>query len=465
MNIDTISKFIVSNRMKIAFTFDFEDSVNLRREGIGVYARYLVSSLLKYTNCEIEIWTYSFNKKNAYYLFEEEFSKYKNRIFMHKNKWYIKKFLTLGLKKIFLLLFFFIEFVVGSIYIIFLNKKLYSNYIQIELKKLKKYIFYIETQKLIFDAKYSKADIAYSMFRSLKLANFFKCKKIVQVHDLFTIANYDLFCRHWTGDEIIVCSGINNNVLANLSDYSKNNAFFCCSSNYIAEQHLMKYVPNLRKSQIKVISFPPLIKKFNDCNIISKVDFKRKYGLSDIYIAVPSQNRPNKNWSVIFKAIAIAKKNGIDIQFVTTGKVNDLKKDADLVKELSIENNILEIGSISDDDLYMLYKYQNIAIGSTYIEGSGLSGQVLESLSVGGVPAIHSRCLGYSDALIRYGLTEKSADLNWFDPDDYITLYKYIVDVLDDPRKHVEKQKTIMPEIMKRSWHDVVNDHLIVFSE
>ena len=113
----------------------------------------------------------------------------------------------------------------------------------------------------------------------------------------------------------------------------------------------------------------------------------------------------------------------------------------------------------------MLYKYQDIAIGSTIIEGMGISGQVIEALKVGNVPAVHSRCYGYQDSLTAVGLTEETADLNWFDYNDDETLANYIEDVLQNPQPHIEKQKHIMNAYMSRTWQDVAQKYIELFEQ
>lgn len=443
--------------MILAVAFDFEEPANVLREGIGVYAKHLISALMDYDDTlNLELWTFDFNLDNAKSLYASVLEKYPDRIKIFHNdtkrplcsKEWLKYILYYYFKKN--------DYRIKKVF----NKKRYEEKILALSAKKKAFLLALKRKQLKKMVKeISKADVVWSMFVNLKLALDFSCPKFMQVHDLFTFEHYDLFAKSW-GEGLLKH---NETVLDVLTEYSKTNTTFISSSEYTVREHSLKFIPNITKEQTACIPFPPLVKDFSDANCLSKEDFKNKYGIWDKYIAVPSQNRPNKNWSVILKAIARLKDKGINLQFVTTGKVGDIKTDKELACSLKIQENILELGSISEEDLYMLYKYEDIAIGSTIIEGMGISGQVIEALKVGNVPAIHSRCCGYRDSLRAVGLSEESADLNWFDCDDDETLANYMEEIIKNPQPHIEKQKHVIDAYMSITWQDVARKYMEIF--
>lgn len=448
--------------MKIAVAYDFKEPADIRREGIGVYAKHLILALLEYVkDLDIEVWTATYNLENAKLLFKDALNRYPDRISIcteFDNK--LGEISYLIYKNI--LAFYFL-----------LKKKLYKNLRRFQREKYTqrlKHLHYGEMSKLydrfrfrLYDkASKAKVDIIYAFFVSIELGIYFKCPKFVQVHDLFTFELFDLFAQDWGVNDLKMH---NSTILETLIKYAKSKAIFISSSEYTVREHSLKFIPGITKEQTAVIPFPPLVKDFSVDDILTKEQFKKKYGIWDKYIAIPSQNRPNKNWGVVFRAISRLKQKGINIQFVTTGSVNALKSNSELIENLNIKENILELGSISEKDLYMLYKYEDIAVGSTIIEGMGISGQVIEALKVGNIPAVHSKCHGYIDSLKGVGLTEETADLNWFDVDDDETLAKYMEDILSNPQPHIEKQKHIIDAYMSITWQDVAKKYIELFKK
>ena len=439
--------------MKLAVTYDFEKVADCRREGLGVYAKHLITALMECNDdLELEFWTYKFNKRNLKLLFNDIFKKYGNRVTVFTIDGY--KF-HLDKKKDIYLPFLVSYYLKKSLCC--LGKVFNYNYFEkksAELEHNKFCALYDFNSPKIFRyvKKHSKADAVYSMFVTLKLGKHFNCPKFIQVHDLFPIRFRDLFAQYWSDKTL---DSYNLPILKNLAEYAQTDTTFISSSQYTVREYSLKCIPGINHEQTAIIQFPPLVKDFNNINVLSKDAFKAKYGIWDKYIAVPCQNRPNKNWTVIFKAISRLKQKGINIQFVTTGRVDDIKSDGTLIDELGIRDNILEIGSISEEDLYMLYKYQDVAVGSTYMEGMGVSGQVIEALKVGNIPAVHSICCGIKESLAAVGLTMEDADLNWFEPNDDKKLAEVIEDILSNPVPHILKQKHIIDSYLSVTWENV----------
>lgn len=434
--------------MKIAIAYDFKGPADIRREGIGAFAIYLLNAIMKYhPDVELEFWTYFFNVNNLKLTFQDIFDNYPNRVQVFSNK--PQKTIRIQLK-----------ILRNKIKYFFTKKEKYKN----KINSLK-YGHYDEnaSKELIEIAnKESKADVVYSLFVTLELGKYFNCPKFMQVHDLFTLPLFDLFKDDFGENDL---KKANDAVLKNLEEYAKQNAIFISSSEYVAKNHSLKYIPNITPDQVAVCSFPPMIKDFKENNKITKDSFKTKYNIGKIYMAYPSQNRPNKNWIVILEALKILKDKGINIQFVTTGKVDAVKKTKEFVEKNNLKDLIVEVGSLSIEELYYLYKYSNLVVASTVMEGMGISGQALEALKIGNIPVIHTKSIGIEESLKSVGLTLDTADLNWFELNDSRKLADLIEDVLKDPKTHIEKQKHILEAYTRKTWEDVANDYLELFKK
>lgn len=449
--------------MKLAIAYDYDIPADIRREGIGVFAIYLLNAIMEYHNdIKLEFWTYSFNKENIKIVFKDIFEKYPNRVKIFDESHGYKK--SVELKKIIPCFPIYFKIFKYRLKYFFLRRKRYldkisSIHVQL-LVKLQEGIEQLKYGLVDLIDKYSKADFVYCFFVSLKIGKYFSCPKFVQVHDLFTIPLYDLFKEDFGAKNL---EKSNKMILDNLEDYALKDTVFISSSKYIANEHSLKYIPNIKSKQIAVIPFPPMIKDFNDALLIDKQTFKSKYKIGDIYIAFPSQNRPNKNWIVILEALKILRDKDIKIQFVTTGKVDSVIKTKNFAKENRLDDLIVEVGSLSVEELYALYKYSNLVVGSSIIEGMGISGQVLEALKVGNIPIIHTKSLGIKESLENVGLTMETADLNWFDFDDSKTLAKLIEEVIKNPQPHIEKQRKVLEAYTKITWKDVADNYVRLF--
>ncbi len=444
--------------MRIAIPYDYEKPVDIRREGIGVYVSLLVKALLdNIPDLEIEFWTYSYNRKNVILLFQDSFEKYPDRISVFDDACLrnnlLKKCIYVGnyaINKVCYKILYLLK-------CLFISDKKIRKLIKQQLKAFVLNLREKQLKKVI--KKESRADVVYCFFVIFKMGLWFQCPKFVQVHDLFTFALKKKF------EPYMLSLGSYNGMTANiLGQYALDGAVFISSSDYIVREHCLPFIPNILPHQTAVIPFPPLIKDFGVKDILDEKSFKKKYKICGKYIALPSQNRPNKNWGVIFRALARLKKLGINLNFVTTGHVSDVKSDEKLVNDLGVSNLIIETGSLSSQELYALYKYADLVVVPTIIEGLGMSGQALEAMKVG-TPVVHSKSLGIEESLHSAGLTMEKAHLNWFDLDDDEMLATKIQDVLKNPKIHATRQKVVLDAYLKFSWKDVAENYMRIFKK
>lgn len=441
--------------MKIAIDQSFNVAGCFYREGIFVYNCFLAESLLANNkDLHIDIWCIEENVNEFKRVYSSAVEKYQNRIHfitqtIARKRWYqinLFKYVFCTIK----------QNLYETLYKITKNKHYYNRTNKWKSKKHNLCLF-CSLPELISK---SDADVAFVDFVSLTGAHNFRGPKVFMLHDLFTIPLADLF-----RDLLTNIDELNKNAVDNLKQYADEGTYFVTSGTYIRDEELLKYVSNLSPKKTSVIPFPPMIKKFNANEILSEQEFRKKFHINGAYIPYASQIRPNKNVILLLKALNRLHKKGVKVSVVTTGDFYGLKECADYIHENHLENIVIQTGSLSENDLYALYKYASLAVIPTIIEGLGMSGQCLEALSFGTIPVIHAKSWGIKESLELVGLSMKKADLNWVDLDDDKGLAKKIEEVLKNPKTHIEKQKHIIDAYTKRTWDDVAHDYMNLFKK
>ena len=279
---------------------------------------------------------------------------------------------------------------------------------------------------------------------------------IVQIHDLFTMQYEKEF--------------INNNkyyFLANrkvscwLGIQGLQGAHFVCSSYNTLNKQVLKYIPFIKKNRTHVVRFPSMVKDYGGKTSLTKKEFCSKYGITQAYIAYPTQNRPNKNIITLLRALDYLNDHNIGIQLVITGKFNEVKECEQYIKNHeSVARMLVETGNLSEEELYMLYKYSDMVVSTSFVEGGCISGQVLEALKIGNVPVICALLDGIDEWLKVHNMDRSSADMNWFDRYDYIGLAERIKDVLNNQEKHINKQRHIFNDLNEQTWDVTGKEYL-----
>ncbi len=440
--------------MRVAVDLSFITPHDHHREGITRYNQFLFEAFLQYSRHNvIELWAFSSSRNDIVNCYGFLKDKYPEQIFFYCNNKYEKplqysktKLYTIMLK----LWFYKLLYKIGKI-------NYYKNKI---VKNENKIIQLTKNQLEQFILNNSRADILFSDWVRLELGHYFKCPKVLMIHDIFPIALRDLF--------IISRPDIdagNKTMKDNIIRYVKENAFIVTSSNYILKEQILKFIPGINKKNTAVIYYPPIFQEFETTDILPRNEFYKKYGIKGKYIPYPSQNRPNKNLILLLKALKRLKDQKVDIKLVTTGDISAVPDNIKYINDNNISDMIMEIGSLSDVDLYALYKYATVSVIPTLIEGPGMSQQCLETLRVGGVPVIHAKSLGIEDSLRSVGLDLNRADLNWVDVDDDKSLADKIQEVLKRPNLYVQKQKHIIDAYNKRTWEDVIKSYMNIFDK
>lgn len=440
--------------MRIAVDLSFITPHDHHREGITRYNQFLFDAFLQYNKRNvIELWAYSSSKDDILNCYGFLKDKYPENIFFYCNNKYEKpkKYSRRKLIKLKLKMYFY-----RMLYNI-----IKSNYYFDKVNKYQDKIVKLTQNKLQqFILANSKAEVLFSDWIRLEMGHYFKCPKVLMIHDIFPIALRDLFAVSRPNID-----ASNKTMRDNIIRYVKEGAYIVTSSPYILHEQILKFIPSVDIKKTSVIYYPPIFQEFKTSDILSKKEFCKKFKIQGKYIPYPSQNRPNKNLILLLKALKRLKDRKVDIKLVTTGDISAIDSNKKYIEDNNISDMIMEIGSLSEADLYALYKYATLCVIPTLIEGPGMSQQCLETLKVGGVPVIHTKALGIEDSLNSVGLSFDKADLNWVDVNDDKSLADEIQKVLKNPQLFVERQKGILKAYNMRTWKGVIENYMDVFNK
>lgn len=442
--------------MTIAVMLDFEGENLSNRDGIFLYVYHLMNAWLEYCeNIYIEVWVFNHSRKEAERFLEDLRKRYGSRIVVCSDFGYTRKNR--------------VRYFCDHRMQIILSHT--ARLLRVcSMKSLEKAVMHkaevygkkSEEAKSDFEGCFqseSKAEVCYVPFVTLGKA--LKCNRpvVLQVHDLFTFQFFYLFMKE-SNPPALYCK-YNRRVKRLLTQYAKKGTIFVSSSEYTVRNQIQKYIPAIKEEQCEVILFPPLLSQFDGDNLPDKKSFKDRFKIPERYIAFPSQNRPNKNMILLLKALKKVNDRGYSLKLVTTGRMQDVR-----ATQKFCRNNgslVIEIGDLSEKDLFCLYKYSDMVVCPNLIEGMGISGQALEALKIGGIPVIHAKTLGIEGLLNRIGLTWETADLNWVDVSDPESLSNEIIEVLKNPEWCIRKQSHIMDAFNFVKWEDVASRYLNIF--
>jgi|GEM_PF-5219278 len=438
--------------MKIGFDMTYTISLQLYREGITVFNRFLFEALLETRpDLSLEFWCYESNLAEIRNAYRSLFEKYRGRVTVLTEVRYM------GLKPLefvsvpeFLLK----SFRLGWAALTFQGRDELLN--RKEEWKRSVFSFRRELKPPVND---SGADVAFISIspHCLNSEVAFSGPVILFIHDRQDMILRDAFKKNIVAvDELI--AGAN----ATLDRLARKGAFFTCYSSFIRDTCLLGCLPHLKKEQVRALKIPPILRKFENNGIPAEKVFRDKFRIEGPYIPFASLIRSNKNILLLLKALRRLKDSGLELKLVTTGTFNGNIEEQTYISANDLEENIVETGVLSEAELFALYKYAALEVVTTRAEGPGIAQQCLEALLVGGLPVIHTRAAGIEEALAQRGLSLETEDLNWVDCDDDATLAEKTREVLADPVKHVEKQKHIISHFTSPGWKETAGEFLSI---
>lgn len=159
-----------------------------------------------------------------------------------------------------------------------------------------------------------------------------------------------------------------------LSSEDAKNDFIKCFPQYKSKARVLHFVSYFSRN---------LYKETDDLNVF----LKKKFNLPEKYFYLPNQFWKHKNHLSVFKAVALLKKQGVDIHVVCTGNTNDYRnpeyyKDLlQFITDENIQNNIHILGIVDYKEVVYLLRYSLAVIQPSLFEG--WSSIIEEAKSIG----------------------------------------------------------------------------------
>jgi glycosyltransferase involved in cell wall biosynthesis len=175
------------------------------------------------------------------------------------------------------------------------------------------------------------------------------------------------------------------------------------------------------------------------------------------FLFYASQFRPNKNLISLLKAYEyLLRRRFVGHKLILTGNVKAYPAVQKFITKHSLQNDVLCLHGLTIQELAACYKLADLAVNPSLSEG-GCPFTFTEALSVD-TPVVMARIPVTEEVLADSALQE----MTFFDPYDWKDMAHRIEWALNH-RDHllVVQRKTYL-ELAKRSWTDVVNEHIEV---
>jgi len=180
-----------------------------------------------------------------------------------------------------------------------------------------------------------------------------------------------------------------------------------------------------------------------------KPDFK--------YLFYASQFRPNKNLITLLRAYEyLLRKRYIKHKLILTGDPEKFLPVKHFISERGLQNDVLCLHGLSVRELAACYKLADVAVNSSLSEG-GCPFTFTEALSVG-TPVVMARIAVTEEVLVDEVLQAKT----FFDPYDWRDMAERIEWAIGHREELVAVQMPTYELLSKRTWADVVNEHIAV---
>lgn len=175
------------------------------------------------------------------------------------------------------------------------------------------------------------------------------------------------------------------------------------------------------------------------------------------FIFYASQFRPNKNLLMFLKAYEHLLRNKfLSHKLILTGDPNKFPAVKKFISEHGLQNDVLCLHGLSVQELAACYKLADLAVNPSLSEG-GCPFTFTEALSVD-TPVVMARIPVTEEILSQPELQ----DTTFFDPYDWEDMVRRIEWALSNREELLAQQKNIYQHLIKRTWTDVVNEHITV---
>lgn len=392
---------------------------NLNREGISRFMAFMIPEISKKYNLNVEVWCYSFNEEELRKIFA---SVADEKLVIVTEKNWIKKFSPRND----------IIDAVGNI-----NE---SN------DNLNAAAYYC-----------SNANIMLPMIIYLDSVIGTGKRIFVPAHDMAVADHYEEFIAKDPNFKFR-----HKDITSRAENLARNGAVFFSNCDTVRKNQVLRYIRNLKDENTTTVYLPVNIPEGIEKNIISENDIRKKFNINGRYLFYPTQVRPYKNISLLVKAFSRLVDEYKDLTLVLTGNTNDVPEVAELIKEKGINSRIKSLGSVSEYELYSIYKYAAAVPVPSLFEG-GFPWQACEALFMN-VPLAVSNIDVVQERIESLGFTAESCGLCLFDPFDDEELSQKLADIIDYREKTLSAQADFAQKLLSYSWSDAADKYYALFT-
>lgn len=178
------------------------------------------------------------------------------------------------------------------------------------------------------------------------------------------------------------------------------------------------------------------------------------------FLFYASQFRPNKNVLMLLRAFEnLLRKRYLGHKLILTGRPSDMPEISRFVVDHRFENDVIFLHGLSVSELAACYKLADLAVNPSLSEG-GCPFTITEALSVG-TPVVMSRIAVAEEVLTDAKLQE----ITFFDPYNWQDCAKRIEWAVTHREELLKLQLDAYATLCKRTWTDVVAEHVKVLDE
>lgn len=267
-----------------------------------------------------------------------------------------------------------------------------------------------------------------------------------------------------------------------LEDTIKLSQNFVTYSQYVKEQTLVRlynkspeqiyvvpHAPNTLHEWIDVTGFPDnSVVRRHYCQMLLNKAMKKSRNAGYCsnfanpemkFFFYASQFRPNKNVMTLLRAFKfLLQKRYVGHKLILTGNPLALKGLENFILENNIYNDVIFLDHISTAELAACYALADIAVNPSLSEG-GCPFTFTEALSVN-TPVVMARIPVTEEVL-----HQPELEPMYFDPYDWRSMADRMEWAVKNREYLLKIQKPIYNDLTKRSWNDVVDEHLAILDK
>jgi len=181
----------------------------------------------------------------------------------------------------------------------------------------------------------------------------------------------------------------------------------------------------------------------------------KKYKIDFPFILHITMNEQRTNLITLLKVFSLLKrKNKVYHKLIILGKIKEKEKLNFLLKKLNLLNDVLVLGFIPREDQPLFYSSADLFVSVTHYEGFGLP--ILEALACG-CPVITSNVSSLPEIVGKSGIL--------LDPSDTSSLYRNILELIEDHKKRKQMNKEGLKIAKKFTWNKTAEDTLKIYRE